>query len=607
MSQFNDDHDAWATHLAPPASPKSSTPATAIVILGAGGDLAKKKTYPALLLLYRCVLCPPSAALPPLEPLASDGSLTPLLLCRRGMLPPATRIWGIDRLEMDTAAFREKMTDHGFLAKAAAGDDASVMEGFMSMLFYAKAQVDSKDDFARLSAEIRSWQPCTNRMFYLALPPSVFAFAAASIKAQCMGEAPTEWEGAKPWTRVIVEKPFGHDLASSDALQAKLGKLLKEEQIYRIDHYLGKEMVQNLSVVRFANAMFEPMWNRHHIASVAVTFKEDITVEGRAGYFDQIGLIRDVMQNHLLQLVTLVAMEPPTTINAEDIRNKKVEVLRAMKPLTLDDVVLGQYEGYTFEDDVPNGSTTETYAQAVFKIENSRWRGVPFIVKCAKAVNERKCEIRVQFEESPLPYYRDECGECKQVLCTDSCTTRQGANRNEMVIRVQPDEAMYMKTNMKRVGEEGVVTAELDLSYSKRFPGAYVPEAYERLIDDCLNGKHANFVRDDELRESWILFDGLMREIAEKKPVPLIYKRGSRGPVAADEKLTQLGVRRTHAYSGPAWKKMRASSSLEGLDRQLSNDSGSVISDSSSVDGARQARVRAMSAAGAPEATPPPL
>jgi glucose-6-phosphate 1-dehydrogenase len=275
-------------------------------------------------------------------PLAADRSL-PMARYRRGLLPPATRIWGIDRLDMDTAAFREKMNGYGFLAKAAAGDDASVMEGFMSMLFYIKAQVDSNEDFGKLSAEIRSWQPCTNRMFYLALPPSVFAFAAASIKARCMGEAPADWAGVKPWTRVIVEKPFGRDLASADELTAKLGKLLKEEQIYRIDHYLGKEMVQNLSVVRFANAMFEPMWNRHHIASVAVTFKEDITVEGRAGYFDQIGLIRDVMQNHLLQLVTLVAMEPPTTLTSEDIRNKKVEVLRAMRPLTLDDVVLGQY------------------------------------------------------------------------------------------------------------------------------------------------------------------------------------------------------------------------------------------------------------------------
>lgn len=172
-----------------------------------------------------------------------------------------------------------------------------------------------------------------------------------------------------------------------------------------------------------------------------------------------------------------------------------------------------------------------------------------------------------------------------------------------MVIRVQPDEAMYMKTNMKNVGGPGVVTAELDLSYHKRFPGAYVPEAYERLIDDCLNGKHANFVRDDELRESWILFDGLMKEMEASQQPPLIYKRGSRGPRAADEKLEQLGVRRTHAYSGPAWKKMRPNSSSEQLDRQVSN--GSVLS-TDSADGARQARLRVMgTGGGAPESTPP--
>jgi glucose-6-phosphate 1-dehydrogenase len=422
MSQVSGGDEAWAAHYSEEAAPPGALgpPGTALVILGAGGDLSKKKTYPALLLLYR-----------------------------RGMLPASTRIWGVDRLEMSTSSFRDKMAGHGFLHKAVAGD-TDMVESFLQLCHYKQAQVDSRDDFSQLNAEICAWMPCTNRVFYLALPPAVFHAAVTSIKGVAMAEHGDNG-GRKPWTRVIVEKPFGKDLNSFEGLQSKLGKLLTEEQVYRIDHYLGKEMVQNLLVVRFANAMFEPMWNRHHIASVSVTFKEDITVEGRAGYFDGIGLIRDVMQNHLLQLVTLVAMEPPTSMNSEEVRDKKVDVLRAMKPLTLDDVVLGQYEGYSFDDDVPSGSTTETFAQAVFAIENSRWRGVPFIVKCAKAVNERKCEIRVQFEESPLPYYRDQCAECGQVVCPDECTARQGANRNEMVIRVQPDEAMYMKTNMKKV------------------------------------------------------------------------------------------------------------------------------------------------------------
>lgn len=405
MSQHQVQDEARAAHY-PEAEPQPVELApvgTALIILGAGGDLSKKKTYPALLLLHK-----------------------------RGLLPKTTKIWGVDRLEMDTATFRGKMATHGFLLKAARGDEA-VVESFLQMCDYKQAQVDSQDDFGQLNADICSWCPCTNRVFYLALPPSVFHAAVTSVKSQAMADK-GENHGRKPWTRVIVEKPFGHNLASSNALQQKLGKLLTEEQVYRIDHYLGKEMVQNLLVVRFANSMFEPMWNRHHIASVSVSFKEDITVDGRAGYFDRVGLMRDVMQNHLLQMVTLVAMEPPTSLNSEEVRDKKVDVLRAMKPLTMDDVVLGQYEGYSFDPDVPNGSTTETFAQAVFKIENSRWRGVPFIVKCAKAVNERKCEIRVQFEESPLPYYRDAC-----------------ANRNEMVIRVQPDEAMYLKTNMKKV------------------------------------------------------------------------------------------------------------------------------------------------------------
>eukprot|EP01043_Picozoa_sp_COSAG02_P034212 COSAG02_NODE_2381_length_8995_cov_3.430980_5_plen_444_part_00 len=420
MSQQQVEGGAHYPEAEPQPAAELAPAGTALIILGAGGDLSKKKTYPALLLLHK-----------------------------HGLLPETTRIWGVDRLEMDTAAFRGNMVSHGYLLKAAQGDQA-VVEKFLQMCDYKQAQVDSKDDFSQLNAEICSWCPCTNRVFYLALPPSVFHAAVTSIKSEAMADK-GENHGRKPWTRVIVEKPFGHDLASSTALQQKLSKLLTEEQVYRIDHYLGKEMVQNLLVVRFANAMFEPMWNRHHIASVSVSFKEDITVEGRAGYFDRVGLMRDVMQNHLLQMVTLVAMEPPTSLHSEEVRDKKVDVLRAMKPLTLDDVVLGQYEGYSFDPDVPNGSNTETFAQAVFKIENSRWRGVPFIVKCAKAVNERKCEIRVQFEESPLPYYRDSCAECGQVQCSADCGAKQGANRNEMVIRVQPDEAMYLKTNMKKV------------------------------------------------------------------------------------------------------------------------------------------------------------
>jgi glucose-6-phosphate 1-dehydrogenase len=482
----------------------TSAPSHAIIIVGASGDLSKKKTYPAFFKLFV-----------------------------NNQLPLPCRIWGLDRVACEEQAFRQNV--RGWLEKAAEGRTDCV-DAFLQMLVYMNGSASEHKDVTELDSQITAWEGRAsrtehNRMFYLAIPPFVFGPAAQGIKQHAMAK-----DG---WTRVIVEKPFGHDLSSCEALLREMDRLLKEDQLYRIDHYLGKEMVQNLSAVRFGNAIFEPLWNRHHIASVSVTFKEAATVVGRAGYFDGVGLIRDVMQNHLLQLVTLVAMEPPVSLSSEDVRDEKVKVLRAMTPLNLSDMVLGQYEGYTFEAEVPDSSSTETFAQAVMTINNSRWSGVPFVVKCAKASNETKCEIRIQFVKSPLPYHRE----------------GQGANRNELVIRVQPDEAMYLKTNMKQVGEAGIVTAELDLSYHKRFPDAYVPEAYEKLIKDCFTGNQANFVRDDELRESWRLFDGLLAEISAKKPTPLIYKRGSRGPEAADEKLTALGVQRTHEYSGPGWSR----------------------------------------------------
>lgn len=497
-----DDHGAVPESLVCPASGDELAMSYAVVVVGASGDLAKKKTYPALFKLFL-----------------------------NGLLPSKVAIVGYARSSNSDEAFREKIRP--WLEKLAPARPER-LEAFLGMMTYCTGQYNGADDFASLHLVLSEWEQASgatvhNRLFYLAIPPSVFGPTAKSIKLSAMAVDPA-------WTRVIVEKPFGHDLASSDILDKELGELLKEEQIYRIDHYLGKEMVQNLSAVRFGNSIFEPLWNRHNIASVAVTFKEDITVEGRAGYFNSIGLIRDVMQNHLLQLVTLVAMEPPVSLSSEDIRDEKVKVLRAMKPLTLADMVLGQYEGYCFDPEVPDDSKTETYAMATMHIENARWAGVPFIVKCGKAMNDKKVEIRVQFKASPLPYHRE----------------GQGANRNELVMRVQPDEAMYLKTNMKRVGKAGMVTAELDLSYHKRFPDAYVPEAYERLIHDCFMGEHANFVRNDELRESWKLFDGLLKEMKKVKPTPLIYKRGTRGPSEGDLKLQTLGVQRTHGYVGPS-------------------------------------------------------
>uniref|UniRef100_A0A8C3JQ96 glucose-6-phosphate dehydrogenase (NADP(+)) n=1 Tax=Calidris pygmaea TaxID=425635 RepID=A0A8C3JQ96_9CHAR len=265
------------------------------------------------------------------------------------------------------------------------------------------------------------------------------------------------------WNRVIVEKPFGRDLASSTALSDHLGGLFREEQIYRIDHYLGKEMVQNLMVLRFGNRIFGPIWNRDNVACVIVTFKEPFGTEGRGGYFDDFGIIRDVMQNHLLQMLALVAMEKPASTDPDDVRDEKVKVLKCIGPVERDDVVLGQYvgnpegppeaqKGYLDDPTVPPGSTTATFAAAILRVANERWDGVPFVLRCGKALNERKAEVRLQFREVPGDIFGRQC------------------KRNELVVRVQPDEAVYTKLMTKKPGmffnpEE----SELDLTYGNRY------------------------------------------------------------------------------------------------------------------------------------------
>jgi hypothetical protein len=237
-----------------------------------------------------------------------------------------------------------------------------------------------------------------NRLFYLAIPPSLFGQVAKNIRAHL-------FSGDGAWNRLVVEKPFGRDLETFLDLDAQM-RIFNESELFRIDHYLGKEMVQNLIVLRFANAFMNPLWNRHHIASITITFKEPIDVEGRGGYFDEFGIIRDVMQNHLLQIFALVAMEPPVSLEAEDVRDEKTKVLRATSPVTRDDVVIGQYatdgthEGYLDHFDVPKDSVTPTFAAAVLRVTNDRWRGVPFFLKCGKALNERKAEVRVQFRDA---------------------------------------------------------------------------------------------------------------------------------------------------------------------------------------------------------------
>ncbi|KAJ1941083.1 Glucose-6-phosphate 1-dehydrogenase, partial [Linderina macrospora] len=319
--------------------------------------------------------------------------------------------------------------------------------------------------------------------------------------------------------------PFGNDLESSRVLSREIGALFEEDEIYRIDHYLGKEMVKNILALRFANVFYEAVWNRHYISNVQITFKEPFGTEGRGGYFDEFGMIRDVMQNHLLQVLSIVAMNQPKSLRSEDIRDRKTEVLRRILPIQLEDTLLGQYvgtrdgskPGYKDDATVPKDSITPTFAQCVLHVDNDRWRGVPWVIKAGKALDEAKMVIRIQFKDMPNALF-------------------PSLARNELVLQVSPKESVYIKTIVKEPGlSTNLAMSELDLSYHKRYQDLKIPDAYATLILDVLNGDHSNFVRSDELDEAWRIFTPLLHTIEKERVVPLPYEYGSRGPKGVDE------------------------------------------------------------------------
>ena len=410
------------------------------------------------------------------------------------------------------------------------------MDSFLARCFYLPGQYDSEEDFGRLSDLMATHEaplPSSDRLFYLSIPPNIFNDVAAAAS-----RAASSTSG---WTRMIVEKPFGRDLESFRALSRQLYEHLDEEQIYRIDHYLGKELIENLTVLRFANLVFEPLWSRQFIRSVQVIFSENFGTEGRGGYFDQYGIIRDVIQNHLLQILALFAMEQPASLDSEDIRDEKVKVLKTMGVVKLEDVVLGQYRSrttkgttlpaYLDDETVPRGSITPTFAACAVFIQNARWDGVPFLLKAGKALHSRVAEIRVQFRHVPGNLYRNKLG-----VDLDAAT-------NELVIRIQPDEAIYLKVNNKVPGLGlRVDTTKLDLTYKAKYAGQ-LPDAYERLILDCINGDRRLFIRADELEVAWQKFTPVLEEIEKKGVQPELYPYGSRGPVGAHYLAAKYGVR----------------------------------------------------------------
>ena len=328
--------------------------------------------------------------------------------------------------------------------------------------------------------------------------------------------------------RFVLEKPFGRDHATCVQLMGSIRAVgLTAQDTFYIDHYLGKELVMNLLVLRFANVCFGAIWNRQHIKSVQVIFKEKVGTEGRAGYFDQYGIMRDVMQNHLMQMVALVAMEQPLSFSAEHIRNEKLKVLHACRPLSADDVVTGQYAGYLDDDGIADKATiTETFAAAVLHVHNPRWDGVPFVLKAGKALNDAKVELRVQFHAVP-----------GVVSNLKDCVA------NELVVRVQPEECIYWKVQNKVPGLKfAVEQVRMDLLYAKSFMREHLPAAYERLLLEALVGDHSHFVSEQELEAQWQVFDRLLHELRERRVKPEAYAFGSRGPAGADTLARRHGM-----------------------------------------------------------------
>lgn len=496
-------HKVLPVHISGPGKNEATV---SITVVGASGDLAKKKIFPALFALYY-----------------------------EDFLPEHFTVFGYARSKLTDEELRN-MISMTLTCRIDQRENCSdKMERFLKRCFYHAGQYGSEESFQELDKRLKEKEAgrLPNRLFYLSIPPNIFV-DVVRCASRC-ASSPTGW------TRVIVEKPFGRDSESSGELTRCLKQYLTEDQIFRIDHYLGKELVENLSVLRFSNLVFEPLWSRQYIRNVQLIFSEDFGTEGRGGYFDSYGIIRDIMQNHLLQILALFAMETPVSLDAEDIRNEKVKVLRSMRNLQLDDVVVGQYKGHTrggttypsYTDDptVKKNSLTPTFAAAALFIDNARWDGVPFLMKAGKALHTRGAEIRVQFRHVPGNLYK-----CNFGSDLDKAT-------NELVIRVQPDEAIYLKINNKIPGlGMRLDCSTLNLLYSSKYQSE-IPDAYERLLLDAIEGERRLFIRSDELDAAWSRFTPLLKELESKKVAPELYPYGSRGPVGAHYLAAKYNVR----------------------------------------------------------------
>jgi len=484
-----------------------------LVIFGGSGDLARRKLVPAL---YNLLL--------------------------DGVLPSHYAVLGIGRKPLDDTEFRAS-TREGIKNFSRQVLNESAWNDFQEHLFYLSGAIDDPATYHHIKTHLDKIEADLklpgHRIFYLAIPPTSFSQACEGLKAAGLVRPP---KGPGPVSRVIVEKPIGRDLESAKEINISIGRVFDEGQIFRIDHYLGKETVQNLMVIRFANSIFEPIWNNKYIDHVQITVSESEGVGTRAVYYDEAGALRDMVQNHILQLLCLVAMEPPYSLDPNVVRNSRVDVLRCLRPITGRDVdtftVRGQYtpgrgrgvdsRGYRHEPGVPPDSTTETYVALKLFVENWRWAGVPFYLRTGKALVKRASEVAVQFKDIPQILFNADPGSPQQP--------------NVLALRIQPEEGLSLRIISKMPGSKAQTNpVEMNFKYGEAF-GGQSPEAYERLLLDVMAGDASLFMRRDAVEQSWTWISPILKgwEASGAKWLPE-YQVGSWGPVEADRLIESDG------------------------------------------------------------------
>jgi glucose-6-phosphate 1-dehydrogenase len=472
------------------------TDTTSIIIFGASGDLTSRKLVPALFNLHR-----------------------------KGRLPEGFHLLGMARSDSETAAFRAELRD------AAAPSDAAAWSAFESQLDYLRGDPTDADSLSRLESKVsateRAGGGTANRLYYLATPPHVYADVVLRLGAAGMVDR------RRGWRRVIIEKPFGSDLASAQELNRLLHQVLDEDQIYRIDHYLGKETVQNVLVFRFANSIFEPLWNRNYIDHVQITVAETVGVEHRGPFYDRVGVVRDMFQNHLIQVLGMAAMEPPASFDAESLRNERIKLLRAVRPFQPQDVardtLRAQYDGYRREPGVAPDSRTPTFAVLKLLIDNWRWQGVPFYLRSGKSLAAKATSIVIQFKSVPHVMFPLPPG--------------QGIRPNSLAICLQPDEGMHLQFEVKEPDTLAAMRpVDMEFHYADDFGPGAIPDAYERLLLDAFHGDPSLYTRGDSIELAWALVDPILQGWERPDAPPLLgYAPGTWGPPECGARMAAEG------------------------------------------------------------------